>query len=315
MLPGMTLRFISPMLCAMTGLVLLSCDSSTDLPLMAGNNRAAAGEGESLFLKAKQADDAGKRARAIKLYDQTATRYPFASSAPQARFRQAELLEQDGQIVNAFDAYQKFLTRFQASNLYAAALDKQAKIAQAAADGKVKKNFLGIHSKLGTDKVVEMLGQVRDNAPKTPTAAHAQFTIGELYQSDHKSAKAIEAYRQIVHDQPDCSEAPEALFRIGVVLTEDADRGNRNQATLDLAREAFNDYLAQYPSHHRNAEARKLLANLGSRELQGSFDIAEYYYKTKQFESAKVYYRDVLKRAPAGHLHDASRARLKELGE
>lgn len=282
---------------------------------MAGNNQVASGEGESLYQRAKQAESSGHTKRAIKLYDQVATRYSFATSAPLARHRQAELLEHNGQSIDAFDAYQKFLTRFQASNLYTSALASQAKIAQDAADGKIQKNFLGIHSKLAIDKIVEMLGQVRDNAPKTPTAAHAQFTIAELYQNDHKSAKAIEAYRQIVRDQPDSREAPEALFRIGVVLTEDADRGNRNQATLDLAREAFNDYLTQYPNDSRNAEAHKLLANLGSRELQGSFDIAEYYYKTRKFESAKVYYRDVLKRAPSGLLHDASRARLKELGE
>ncbi len=315
MVPAMTLRFIPPLLCGAAGMLLLSCGSSTDMPLMAGNNQAAVAEGEALYREAKQADDAGNKARAIKLYDKTATRYPFANSAPQARFRQAELLDQEGKTVKAFDAYQQFLTRFQASNLYTSALSQQAKIAQAAADGKVKRSFLGIRSKLDSDKIIEMLGQVRDNAPKTPTAAKAQFTIGEIYQSDHKSAKAIEAFRQLVRDQPDCSEAPEAMFRIGIVLTEDADRGNRNQATLDLAREAFNDYLTQYPGHYRNAEARKLLASLGSRELQGSFDIAEYYYKTRQFESAKVYYRDVVKRAPAGKLQDAARARLKELGE
>jgi outer membrane protein assembly factor BamD (BamD/ComL family) len=282
---------------------------------MAGNTQGAANEGESLYQKAKTADDAGNKTRAIKLYNQTATRYPFANSAPQARFREAQLLEHNGQIVKAFDAYQKFLTRFQASNLYSAALASQAKIAQAAADGQVKNSFLGIHSKLATDKIVEMLGQVRDNAPKTATAAKVQFTIGQLYQTEHKSAKSIEAFRQLVRDQPDSPEAPEALFRIGVVLTADADHGNRNQATLDLAREAFNDYLAQYPAHSRNDEARKLLHNLSSRELQGSFDIAEYYFKTGQLDSAKVYYRDVLKRAPAGKLHDAARARLKQLGE
>ena len=282
---------------------------------MAGNNQAAANEGEALYQQAKQADAAGNAKRAIKLYDQTATRYAFASSAPQARCRQAELLQQQGQPVKAFEAYQKFLTRFQASNLYSSALASQAKIAHAAAEGKIKKNFLGIHTKLATDKIVEMLGQVRDNAPKSPAAAKAQFTIGEIYQSEHDSAKAIAAYRQLARDQPDSQGAPEALFRIGIVYTEDADRGNRNQATLDLAREAFNDYLVQYPSHFRNAEARKLLGSLSSRELQGSFDIAEYYFKTGQFESAKVYFRDVVKRAPSGKLHDASRARLKELGE
>lgn len=285
---------------------------------MSGNSRGAADEGTSLFQQAKQADDAGNAKRAIKLYDQTATRYPFIDAAPQARFRQAELLEQQGKTIKAFDAYQLFLTRFQASNLYATALSRQAKMAQAAADGEIKTRFLGIKTSLDADKVAEMLAQVRDNAPKSATAAKAQFAIGQLYQAKQKSkeaGKAIDAYRQLVRDQPDSKEAPEALFRVGVVLTEEADRGNQNQATLDLAREAFNDYLNQYPGHYRNAEARKLIAGLGSRDLQRSFDIAEFYWKTKRYESAKVYYRDIVKRAPAGKLQNDARARLKELGE
>ncbi len=311
----MTQRFFLPLLCGSVGMLLPACGPSTDLPLMTASNPQASSEGEVLFQQGKQAEASGNRKRAIKRYDQAASNFPFAPSAAQARFRQAELLEQNGDRVEAFEAYQKFLIRFQASNLYSSALASQGKIAQAAADGSIQKNFLGIHSRLATDKIVEMLGQVRDNAPKTYTAAQAQLTIGRIYQDEHNVAKSIEAYRQLVRDQPDCNEAPEALFRVGVVLTEDATRGNRNQATLDLAREAFNDYLTQYPTHSRNAEARQLLANLGSRELQGSFNIAEYYYKISQFESAKVYYRDVLKRAPSGALRDASSARLKQLGE
>ena len=98
-------------------------------------------------------------------------------------------------------------------------------------------------------------------------------------------------------------------------MMEEADRGNQNQANLDLARESFNDYLIQYPGHSRNAEARKLIGSLGGRDLQRSFDIAEFYLKTGKAESAKVYYRDIVKRTGSGTLHDASKARLKELGE
>ena len=104
MLRGMTLRLIPPCLCSAAALLLFACSPSTDLPLMAGNNQQAAGEGEVLFQQATQADTSGNTKRAIKLYDKVATRYPFATSAPQARFRQAELLEHNGQIVDAFDA-------------------------------------------------------------------------------------------------------------------------------------------------------------------------------------------------------------------
>ena len=315
MLRPMTNRLIAFALLSATSLIFTSCGSDDDLPIMAGNTQAAASQGEGFYQKAKAADDAGKTGKAIKLYDQTATRYPFAPSAPQARFRQAQLLEQQGEIQDAFKAYDQFLSRFQGSSLYTTALNRQATMAQSAAEGDVKTSFLGLKSKLSLEKTVEMLGKVRDNAPKSRTASKAQFTMGELYQAKDKSKESIAAYRQLVRDQPDSPEAPEALFRIGLILMKDADQGNQNQANLDLAREAFNDYLIQYPNHSRNAEARKFISGLGGRDLQRSFDIAEFYRKTGKTESAKVYYRDIVKRTGSGKLHDDSRARLKELGE
>jgi outer membrane protein assembly factor BamD (BamD/ComL family) len=311
----MSHRLITSACLSLATLYLASCGADPDAPILAGNTQAAASEGEALYQKAKQADDLGKTGRAIKLYDQTATRFPFAPSAAQARFRQAQLLEQDGKIEDAFEAYDKFLQRFPGSGLYNTALNRQASMAQSAADGDVKSSFLGLKTKLSLDKTVAMLGKVRDHAPKSRTASKAQFTIGELYQAKRKTKEAIDAFRQLVRDQPDSPEAPEALFRVGLILMEEAERGNQNQANVDLAREAFNDYLIQYPNHSRNAEAHKLIGNLGGRDLQRSFDIAEFYLKTGKTESAKVYYRDIVKRTGSGTLHDASKARLKELGE
>jgi TolA-binding protein len=312
----MTSRFVSPLALGAAAVLLVSCgNSKDDMPILAGNTQAAAANGEDLYEKAKALESAGKTDKAIKLYDETATRYPFAKSAPQARFHQAELLQGQGKIVESFKAYQQFLTRFQGSGLYTTALDRQAKMAQSAADGEVKSGFLGLKSKLSLDKVVEMLGQVRDNAPKSRTSAKAQYSIGQIYEGKKKTKESIAAYRQLVRDQPDAPEAPEALFRVGVILTNEADSGNQNQATLDLAAEAFNDYLIQYPGHNRNAEARQRISSLGTREVDRTFQTAEFYLKTGKLDSAKIYYRDVVRRAKSGKLHDAARARLKELGE
>lgn len=305
--------FVFPFLSVAT-LLVVSCGSS-DTPILAGNTQLASSEGETLYQQAKQADDAGKTGKAIKLYEKTADRYPFAPSAGQARFRQAQLLDEQGEVEDAFDAYDEFLQRYPGSSQYMNALNRQASMAQAAAEGDVKNSFLGLKTKLSIEKTVEMLGKVRDHAPKSVTAAKAQFTIGEAYQAKRKYKEAIAAFRQLVNDQPRSSLAPEALFRVGQILIENADRGNQNQANLDLAREAFNDYLIQYPGHSRNAEARKAISDLDSRDLQKSFDIAEFYLKSGKPESAKVYYRDIVKRTGSGTLHNASKARLKELGE
>lgn len=311
----MTPRLFALVCVSSAPIFLASCGNDADTPILAGNTQAASAEGESLYQEAKRADDAGKAGKAVKLYDKMATRYPFAPSAAQARFRQAQLLEQQGEIEDAFDAYDKFLGRYPGSNLYTTALNRQATMAQSAADGDVKSSFLGLKTKLSLEKTVSMLERVRTHAPRSNTSAKAQYTIGRLYQAKHKGKEAIAAYRKLVADQPDSSHAPEALFQVGVILMEEAERGNQNQANLDLAREAFNDYLIQYPGHSRTGEARRLIGTLGGRDLQRSFDIAEFYLKTGKVESAKVYYRDIVKRSSSGELHDKAKARLKELGE
>jgi len=298
-----------------SALFMVSCSDDPDVPLLAGNTQAASSKGEALYNQAKLADQAGKSGKAIKQYDQVATQYPFAPSAAEARLRQAQLLEQTGDVEKAFDAYDKYLDRFPGSNQYSVALSRQAAMAQAAADGDLKSSFLGMKTKLSLEKTVAMLGKVRDHAPKSATAAKAQFTIGELNQAKRKSKEAIAAFRKLVQDQPECPQAPDALFRVGVIMMEDAEHGNQNQANVDLAREAFNDYLIQYPGHSRNAEAHKMIASIGSHDLQRSFDIAEFYLKTGKKESAKVYYRDIVRNSNSGSLHNAAKARLKELGE
>ena len=315
MLPRMNHRLAAIALISASAFHLSSCGPDPDMPIMAGNTQTAAAEGEKFYQNAKLADDAGKTGKALKLYDQTATRFPFAPSAPQARFRQAQLLEQQGNIVKSFEAYDQFLSRFQGSGLYTTALNRQISMAQSAADGDVKQSMLGLKTKLSLAKTVEMLGKVRDNAPKSPAASKAQFTIGRLYEGKKKFKEATAAYRKLVSDQPISAEAPESLFRVGIILMAEADRGNQNQANVGLAREAFNDYLIQYPGHSRNAEARKMVSNLGGRDLQKSYEIAEFYQKTGKLDSAKVYYRDIVKYAKSGPLHDKAKARLKELGE
>lgn len=298
-----------------TAALLVSCGNKNNGPPLASHAPKSNAESEGIYWQAKKADESGDREKAIKLYEEAADRSVYGQNSAQARFRQAQLLEQKGDLVKAFKAYQQFVVGYQGSGLYTKALERQVVIADSAANGVIKTSFLGLKSGLSREKVVEMLEEVRDNAPKSPTAAHAQFSLGHLYERQKKDKEAIEAYKKVVNDYPDRPEAPEAQFRVAQVYINQAQRGNQNQATLNLAREALQDYLNQYPGHHRVGEARRLMADLGGRSVQRTFDIAEFYLKTKEYESAKVYYREVVKRAGGNSLGQKAKSRLAELGE
>ena len=272
--------------------ILASCGDDADVPPLAGQSAPNNERAEVLFNQAQAAEREGKRSKAIKLYDKIGDEMPVSKRAPEARFRQGELLEQEGDVRKAFDAYQEFITRYNNSNLYEKALSRQAAMAQR--------------------------GQVRANAPRSTTAAKAQFTIGEVWESQGNasgSAKAIAAYRELVIEYPDSREAPEGQFRIGKILLDEARRGNQDQANLDRAREALQDYVRQYPGHHRVGEARKLISNIGGQDIQRSYEIAEFYERKGDKGSARFYYEEVVQKAKSGPLHDKAKARLAALGQ
>lgn len=296
--------------------VLVSCGStSSDAPpLLISQVAGARTAGESIFAEAKQLDRAGKSKKALSRYREVADDFPLAKDAPEARLREAQLLEQTGQPLPAFDAYHAFIQRYQGSPNYRNALMRQRALADDALSGKIYTSFFGLKSKISLDKRVKMLGQLRDNAPESAIGAQAQMQIAELLQADGNDKDAIEAYRKVASDYRSSSQAPEALFRIGKVLIAQAERGNQNRATLDLAREAFQDYLNQYPGHGRAGEARRLIDELNSKSVERTLDVADFYRKTKEWESAKVYYRLVMKRQASGALHDRAAKSLREIG-
>lgn len=296
-------------------LFLVACSDKSDLPPMVTSGSGDNSRADSLFQEGKAAEDAGKTKKAIGLYNRLATEIPFASKAPEARFRQAKLLDQSGEILKAFEAYQDVITRYSGSGLFKQAFDRQTELAFQAADGDLRTGgILGLGSKLSPEKVIGMLEAVARNAPRTDTAARAQYKIGDILVEEKKISEAVEAYRKVVIKYPTSSYAAEAQFRTGQVLIEQARDGNQDQANLVRARDALNDYLTLFPGHRHNAEARQLLGSLGGQDIQNSFNIAQFYEKKGDTNSARFYYEEVVRRAKSGDLHDQAKARLAALG-
>jgi outer membrane protein assembly factor BamD len=287
-------------------------------PLVGGGSRMVTGgsiaQATSQFQAGEQQQATGKLARAARTFGRVADDYPLADVAPQARYNQAQLLDQVGEPLKAFEAYQKFISRYRSSRLYTTAITRQEQVAHAAADGEIKNSFLGLRSRVSAEKIVAMLEKVRDNAPQAASASRSQFSIGEFHQSRGEATEAIAAYQKLVSDYPASREAPEGQYRIGAILTKQAEGGNQDRANLNRAREAYLDYIARYPNYSNVGQARAALAKLGGQSLQRSYEIAEFYRKSGEKDSAVFYYREVVRLQTSGPLRDQAVARLRELG-
>ena len=56
------------------------------------------------------------------------------------------------------------------------------------------------------------------------------------------------------------------------------------------------------------------IKELEARKAQGAFDVAQYYQDQKQYESAKIYFEEVIKNYPDTDFAQQSRKLLSELG-
>lgn len=293
-------------------LLISSCSNDkNDTPPLIGTLQANAGNAKAAFQKAQAADQAGQTKKAADLYGKMADENPIAVEAPKARFRQAQLLEQLGRPVDAFEAYNDFSNKFPGSSQYSQAVSRQQAIAKSAADGNIHSGVL--NSKIETSKVVKMHESLRDAAPQSSIASAAQFKIAELYQNEGKAPEAIAAYKKVVADYSDSSHAPEAQYRVGIILLEQAKRGNQDKGNLDRASESFHDYLNRYPNGSRASDARRQLSNLSAQDEQRSYEVAEFYRRKGDKESARFYYNEILKQQKSGSLHDKVKNRLNSL--
>ena len=307
-------RFTALGVLPLATLLLCQCGDKEPGPHLIGQSRANIAEGDALFREAEAEENKGDIRGAIKRYGKVADLYPSSNFAGEARFREAKLHDKDGDKRKAFKAYDRFLKDYPSHPKHSEAIKRVFVIAVGAQRGDIQTNFLGMKGRLPLKETNMMLGSVMNHAPRSDMAAEANYALAELYLHYNKHDLAVAALRALPDTHPDHKLAPEALFRVGKIMLDEAESGNQNQATIDTAREAFNDYLIQFPGHYRNAEARKMIASLGARDLQRTIEIADFYFKTGQNDSAKIYYREVLKKAKSGPLHDRAQARLKELG-
>ncbi|MDP0492310.1 MAG: tetratricopeptide repeat protein [Verrucomicrobiota bacterium JB023] len=296
-------------------LAVVGCESFTDsdTPPLVGSVQGKSPEAAVLFQKAQNYQAAGNTKNAIKTFRRVANNYPSDANAAEARFMEAYLLDQSGDPLESFDAYQKFINRYAGSPRYAQAVKSQEEVAYAAVNGTLKSNFLGLKSRIDEKKLVAMLEKLRDNAPQAASAPRAQYAIGQVLESRDKPKEAILAYEQLVSEYPKSGYAPEAQFRIGEILIKDSQSGNPDQANLERAKRAYNDLLLAYPSSPFAPQAKQRIATIGRSDLQASYNIAEFYRKKGQLASAAYYYQEVVTKAPAGPLRNQAAARLGEI--
>ncbi len=248
----------------------------------------------NLFAKAEANQKASKGNKALDQYTTISKNYYFSQYAPEANFRAAELLQSQGELREAFDYYQIVVDRYRGSSRFQRAVEQQYNMAVRALTDKIE-SFLGvIPKKMSRDHVLEMFSKIITNAPASIYAANSQYYTARIHEGLKAYDQAIDAFQAVVDEYPRSPKAPEAQLKIAEIY-ELTNRRPDSPANLNQSREAYEDFLTNFPKHKESGDAYAQLNAIDEKTAKNSLDIAQFYERKQNTEAAAIYYKDVLR--------------------
>lgn len=251
------------------------------------------GNANAKLEKAISYEKTGKTRRARDSYRSIVKSYPRTDAAAEAQYRYASLLHASGDLRKAFDEYQDLISQFRNSPHFAEVVQRQFDIAEKLRTSR-KRGFLGFGASIQPSEMIEMFNQVADSAPQTELAPKSMLNIAQVHLEQERLAAALTTYQQVLNTYPSSNFATEAQYKIFQIRGVNAE--NSNSPVEDRAQvEAGIDFVNSNPEDARSSQIRAGLDEIEARSMEKLFNTGQFYEKSSKPESARVYYREVVK--------------------
>lgn len=264
----------------------------------------------SQLAKADSLRASGKLRQARDTYKSIVNSYPRTDSAAEAQFQYAKILQADGDARKAFEQYEELITNFRNTTNFNEAIKNQFEIAESLRNTK-KKGFLGLGAPVQPSQLIEMFESISTVAPYTEFAPKSLLNVGYVQTSQGEENLAINSFRKVVDNYRDTEYATEAQYQIFQLRGVKAEQSN--SPVEDRAQvEAGIDFMTQNPDDQRAQEIQSNLKEIELREMEKQYNIGMHYEKSGKPDSARIYYREVVKN-PGTPYAAKAQARLNAL--
>ncbi|QSR87148.1 outer membrane protein assembly factor BamD [Candidatus Methylacidiphilum infernorum] len=280
-------------------------DESTGTGLSASSSR------DQLNL-AKKFEEAKDYDNALKAYRILIRKWPYAVFAPEAQFRIGQCLEKKGDFLGANKAYDRMIQKYPSSSFFEQALERKLAIGNLYLAGEPKRLF-NIPMGSGLDIAAQIFESIIRAAPYGRFAPLAEFQLGLTYIKEKKYTDAIATFNRLIDKYPNHSLADDAQYEIGYTWYQASLASEYDQSSTEKAIEGFEDYIVRYPSGDKVEAAKAHIAELKSKSTLGSFHIAQFYERAKNFKAAYIYYSDVIKQNPTSEQAKIAQQKIVQL--
>jgi outer membrane protein assembly factor BamD len=218
--------------------------------------------------------------------------FPDAKEAPEAQFYLGACLEELNKLYEAYQAYQKIIDKYPFSQRTDDVLKQEYMVAQKLVDYRTK--VIGIDF-TGENAAVEIFKKVIENAPYGKYAAASQYKVGLTLKAKGEFADAATEFQKVVDNYPESEWAEPAKFQIAVCAARSSLDASYDQSMTKEAQDKFNDFVKAHPDAELSQQAESRIVDLKQKEAESSYNVGQFYEKQKAYDSAKIYYKYVIK--------------------
>lgn len=250
--------------------------------------------------------------KAISEFKKLIKAYPQSELAPDAQYYIGRSYEERVEYYAAFLAYQKVIGSYPRSELTEEILERQYKIGNLYFSGQKEKIF-GVAIVPAIDKALEIFEKVVSNSPYGKYADLAQFKAGECYKKIGQYKEAAEAFGKLVNNYPKSLLYEQAKYEVAYCTYKMSLKPNYDQEPTEEAIKGFEDFVKDKDRGETMKDAEEALGRLQEKKAESLYNTAYFYEKLKHYESAIVYYKEIVDSYPNTLLAKKAFSKITEL--
>ncbi|MDP2927560.1 MAG: outer membrane protein assembly factor BamD [Candidatus Omnitrophota bacterium] len=244
------------------------------------------------FAYAKSFFDNNKYEDAKREFRKLLKAYPKSAEAAESQYYLGLTEEKQGKLYEAYQAYQMMVDKYPFSERIQEIIDLEYKIAERFMGGQ-KRKALGVTLPV-ENPAIEIFGKVVENSTYGPLAPKAQYKLGLVLKGLMRYYEAEEEFGKVVSRYPDSEWSAAAKFQIASCRANLSKGFAYDQGSAQEAKEKFQEFVREHPDAVLSLDAEKNIGQIREKEAEASYNIAVFYEKQKAFDSAKIYYNNIV---------------------
>lgn len=142
--------------------------------------------------------------------------------------------------------------------------------------------------------------------------SRSHYWLGLAHERKGEHILAAQSYSRLMESFPDDTLADDALLLAGKSYRKLWRKSSLDATYGESALNTFNTLLALYPNSDKRAEAEKNVADLEAAFAKKDYDTGVHYLRRKAYDSAILYFKDLVKKYPSTDYARKAQLRLVE---